>query len=766
MASPSSRCAGASAVDLSPARTHILSSMSEIEKFEHYEVLRREDGSLFELGRGAMGITYKAFDTDLHCHVALKVINPATIASEDAEQRFLREARSAAQLRHPNIASVFRLGKTADGTHYYAMEYCEGRTLHQLVEAEGPMECGRALQCAQQVTKALIVAEERHLVHRDLKPSNLIVTQRSDEGEVVKVIDFGLAKTTAVESTMWSSMGTQGFIGTAHFASPEQIEDKPVDTRSDIYSLGATLWFMLLGRPVFEGSLARIMSQHLTAAPDFAQLAHLPGGVVTLLRRMLEKEATLRPQTALELRREIAACLDGPDDDEDESPTIPSPPRPPAPPPLSSQPGSSIPPSPSPEPPPLPTPAPVAPASPQPPPYPSPAPGVPPAVPPAPPAPPSLLDLLRARSALAPIEVLRIGESLAVILDAEHSAAAGAPNLVKQQVTIHFHDSRSPEEARAWLRESVTTWPAFGLALGGDAAPPEPSVEDAMMTILPEDESGADRVQQFARLLHELLGGSAGRRYVPVASLGEAGNAVLQRATTDGAAAFPTASELITTLAPTAAGAPLPVIAPQPKPAAPALFPAPVSPPPFPAPAPQPIPPSKPAAGPGCLARSWKMVAVLLGIVAVLYGLSFFRAKEPKPRYVPTPAPISDSGVLPPVPAPSGPVQFTFHDALGPGQIAETIWIYLDDKQDPVASIVLSGSKTRGSVVVPVPSAGEHIVSVRAQTVFREANGAPRNMTGTGRWTVALRGGEHYELQVDKFNDDNRTYEVHLVPKQ
>ena len=102
-------------------------SIDALEKFEHYEVFRCEDGSLWELGRGAMGITYKAPDTDLHCNVALKVINPSIIDGAEAEQRFLREARAAAQLRHPNIASIFRLGKTADGTFFYAMEFYDGR---------------------------------------------------------------------------------------------------------------------------------------------------------------------------------------------------------------------------------------------------------------------------------------------------------------------------------------------------------------------------------------------------------------------------------------------------------------------------------------------------------------------------------------------------------------------------------------------------------------------------------------------------------------
>src|SRR4051795_7965110 len=103
--------------------------LSQTMEFEHYRVVQRDDGSLWELGRGAMGVTYKAIDVDLHCPVALKVINPAILDTEGTAQRFMREARAAAQLRHPNIATVLRLGKTAAGSHFYAMEFCEGETL-------------------------------------------------------------------------------------------------------------------------------------------------------------------------------------------------------------------------------------------------------------------------------------------------------------------------------------------------------------------------------------------------------------------------------------------------------------------------------------------------------------------------------------------------------------------------------------------------------------------------------------------------------------
>lgn len=288
--------------------------MANERRFEHYEVLEREDGSLWELGRGAMGVTYKAFDTDLHCTVALKVINPSILDTEGTEQRFLREARAAAQLRHPNIATVLRLGKTGDGTHFYAMEFCEGRTLEQLVADDGALAVDLALNFSLQVTKALVVAEEHHVVHRDIKPANLIVVAQRGEGFVVKVIDFGLAKSVANTANSWTSMSlaTAGFIGTAHFSSPEQLEEGKVDVRSDIYSLGATLWFMLTGRPMFSGSVAKVMSQHLSSPPPWSELdpLELPFRVRDLLNRMLAKDPMDRPQTALDLKREIEACLD------------------------------------------------------------------------------------------------------------------------------------------------------------------------------------------------------------------------------------------------------------------------------------------------------------------------------------------------------------------------------------------------------------------------------------------------------------------------
>jgi serine/threonine protein kinase len=284
--------------------------MPDTVSFEHYEVLTRDDGSLFELGRGAMGVTYKAFDTNLRMPVALKVINAQYLNSDVARQRFVREARSAAKLRHRNVATVYHLGTESDAW-FYAMEFIDGETVDALIKRHGPLEPVMALQVAAQVCRALNAAVPHGLVHRDIKPANLMLVHEDDE-LVVKVIDFGLAKSSltgdAEEDAVTMTMS--GFVGTPHFASPEQLDEKEIDVRSDIYSLGVTLWYMLAGKTPFAGSMAQVMSQHLSKPPPFEQIARLPAPASALLRKMLEKDPAKRHQTPQELRRAIEECIE------------------------------------------------------------------------------------------------------------------------------------------------------------------------------------------------------------------------------------------------------------------------------------------------------------------------------------------------------------------------------------------------------------------------------------------------------------------------
>ena len=284
--------------------------VAEGETFAHYQVMRREDGALWELGRGAMGVTYKAFDTNLRCPVALKVISADHIHSETAGQRFIREARAAARLRHPNIASVYHLGTDPQG-FFYSMEFIDGETLEDMVARVGPLPVESVLHVGLQVARALAAASRQGLIHRDIKPANVMVLHENEEGEdrlSVKVIDFGLARTYAAEDSSPALTAT-GFVGTPLFASPEQLEEEDLDVRSDIYSLGVTLWILLVGRPPFEGKMTQVITQHLHAPPPWWQLPPCPEPVRALLEKMLQKNRSQRHQSAGELRTAIESCL-------------------------------------------------------------------------------------------------------------------------------------------------------------------------------------------------------------------------------------------------------------------------------------------------------------------------------------------------------------------------------------------------------------------------------------------------------------------------
>jgi serine/threonine protein kinase len=277
--------------------------------FGDFEVEQRADGSWCELGRGAIGVTYLAADKVLRRRVALKVIEvpAAARASQAVRERFLREARAAAALRHPNVAAVFQFGASPDGTHcYYAMELVEGETLGARIRRDGPLNAKNALDIAIQITRALVAAAAHDLIHRDLKPSNIMLTSESE----VKVIDFGLAK--AITDAGGEMDLTHGeFVGTPSFASPEQFGSGPVDARSDIYSLGATLWFALTGlAPHFGKTLEEIRDRKTR---DELPVAHLvarkiPEPLVKLLRSTLATHPGERPASARELMEALESC--------------------------------------------------------------------------------------------------------------------------------------------------------------------------------------------------------------------------------------------------------------------------------------------------------------------------------------------------------------------------------------------------------------------------------------------------------------------------
>jgi len=283
--------------------------------FGDFEIARREDGSSWELGRGAMGVTYRATDKVLHRTVALKVIEvPASAGDSCAvRERFLREARAAAALRHPNVAGVFQFGAPPGVNRcFYAMELVEGETLEARVRRDGPLKMELALGIAIQVSRALMASAGHGLIHRDLKPGNIMLTRgdAATEELEVKVIDFGLAKAVA-DPAGEMDLTHDGFVGTPSFASPEQFGSAPADARSDIYSLGVTLWYALTGQVPYPGkTIEEIRDRQKHTDLPIEQLAErkISASLIDMLRRTLALDPTQRPASARELVEALQLC--------------------------------------------------------------------------------------------------------------------------------------------------------------------------------------------------------------------------------------------------------------------------------------------------------------------------------------------------------------------------------------------------------------------------------------------------------------------------
>src|SRR5215471_16962394 len=284
-------------------------SEQPVRRYEHYQILKNEGQGLMELGRGAMGITYKALDVDLRCPVTLKVISERYLGDKSAQLRFLREARAAASVRHPNVASVFHLGRTGS-SYFYAMEFVEGETLENLIKRSGRLEVKLALEIAMQVAAGLAAIHEQNLVHRDIKPTNIMVRLKEEGSVIAKIIDLGLAKTVDKSASEAGISSPGAFAGTPEFASPEQFAGVGVDIRSDLYSLGVTLWEMLIGQTPFRGSSGEVMHQHQHAPLPLEQLNGIPQPLVVLLEVLLAKEPVRRFQTPAELLKVIPTVRD------------------------------------------------------------------------------------------------------------------------------------------------------------------------------------------------------------------------------------------------------------------------------------------------------------------------------------------------------------------------------------------------------------------------------------------------------------------------
>ena len=299
--------------DTVPSRTAAdpLEDRSRIGSFE----ILREDGKLCLLGKGSFGRTFKARHVYLDRLVALKIIHDKFLTDSRQRESFLAEARAAARLSHPYIAQILDFGED-EGALYYAMEYCSGGDLAAHVKRHGPLPAAQAVRVGLQVAHALQCAHGAGFIHRDLKPSNLMLA--SPEGPLTtKLIDFGLviaAPTEQPDPLNPEDVPTieQRFFGTTLFASPEQLLVQPLDARSDFFSLGMTLWFLIAGSAPDPGNSDAIVRSRLSEESYASRLPpNLPQSFHTVLAKLLEKNAEDRFANAGELCTALARCAAG-----------------------------------------------------------------------------------------------------------------------------------------------------------------------------------------------------------------------------------------------------------------------------------------------------------------------------------------------------------------------------------------------------------------------------------------------------------------------
>jgi eukaryotic-like serine/threonine-protein kinase len=266
------------------------------EKFGHYQVVA-------ELGRGGMGAVYKAFEPELNRHVAIKVMAESLSHDATVVERFLREARSMASLNDPHIIQVYTIGKE-EGQPFFAMEYVEGESLSGMLKREGRLAPDQALSIVHQTAMGLSTAHDRGVIHRDIKPGNLMINLRGS----VKIADFGIALSAKDLSQKLTSTGE--FVGTPGYLSPEVCLGKPVDQRSDIFSLGIVLFEMLTGRTPFtdESPLGLMLEVVRAEIPDVRELCDaVDDEISAILKKMIAKEPEDRYQDCHQLAADLSA---------------------------------------------------------------------------------------------------------------------------------------------------------------------------------------------------------------------------------------------------------------------------------------------------------------------------------------------------------------------------------------------------------------------------------------------------------------------------
>jgi serine/threonine-protein kinase len=265
-----------------------------------------------KIGAGGMGVVYRATHALLRRDTAIKLLNPSRVGADNLA-RFEREVKLTARLTHPNTVAVFDYGHTPDNLFYYAMEYLAGGDLDELVDYAGPLPPARVIWILDQVCRALREAHNLGLVHRDIKPNNILVCERGLESDVAKVVDFGLVKDLNSEQDQTLTMAG-GIAGTPLYMSPEAATARQqIDGRSDLYSLGAVAYTLLVGEPVFAGrTMVEICAHHLHTepVPPSRRAPRVPADLEAVVLRCLSKRPEDRFASAGEMRDALLACHD------------------------------------------------------------------------------------------------------------------------------------------------------------------------------------------------------------------------------------------------------------------------------------------------------------------------------------------------------------------------------------------------------------------------------------------------------------------------